>query len=83
MCHFLYVIKLNSCVHSLGTELLAILSALWLTFLLISRLIFFEAINILLLKAELIEQLLYAKHCSKHFTQQSHLAYKEIGVQRD
>lgn len=25
----------------------------------------------LLLKAELIEQLLYAKHCPKHFTQQS------------
>ena len=37
----------------------------------------------LLLKAELIEQLLYAKHCPKHFTQQSHFAYKEIGVQRD
>jgi len=30
------VIKLNSWVHSLGTEPLAISSALWLTFLLIS-----------------------------------------------
>ena len=37
----------------------------------------------LLLKAELIKQLLYAKHCSKYFTQQFHFAYEEIRVQRD